>query len=60
MEIKIIRDAVTRHELNQKAKQQFGDMVKAVVDVEQGIMAIAGELHSDVGKWGHWENGVIA
>jgi hypothetical protein len=29
------------------AKQQFGDMVKAVVDVEQGIMAIGGELHSD-------------
>jgi Protein of unknown function (DUF5674) len=29
------------------AKQQFGDMVKAVVDVKQGIMAIGGELHSD-------------
>jgi hypothetical protein len=29
------------------AKQQFGDMVKAVVDVEQRIMAIGGELHSD-------------
>jgi hypothetical protein len=47
MEIKIIRDAVTRHELNEMAKQQFGDMVKAVVDLEQGIMAIGGELHSD-------------
>jgi hypothetical protein len=47
MEIKIIREAVTRHELNEMAKQQFGDMVKAVVDVEQGIMAIGGELNSD-------------
>ena len=47
MEILIIRDAVTRHELNDMAKQQFGDMVKEVVDVEQGIMAIGGELHSD-------------
>lgn len=47
MEIKIIRDTVTRHELNDMAKQQFGDMVKAFVDVEQGIMAIGGELHSD-------------
>ena len=47
MDITIIRDAVTRHELNDMAKQQFGDMVKAVVDVEQGIMAIGGELHSD-------------
>ena len=47
MDITIIRDAVTRHELNDMAKQQFGDMVKAVVDVEQRIMAIGGELHSD-------------
>jgi hypothetical protein len=29
------------------AKQQFGDVVKAVVDVEQGMMAIGGELHLD-------------
>lgn len=25
----------------------FGDLVKAVVDIEKGIMAIGGELHSD-------------
>ena len=47
MEITIIRNTVTRRELSNMAKQQFGDMVKAVVDVEQGIMAIGGELHSD-------------
>jgi len=47
MEIKIVRDSVTKGELNEMAKQQFGDMVKAVVDVEHGIMAIGGELHSD-------------
>jgi Protein of unknown function (DUF5674) len=47
MEITIIRNTVTRRELSNIAKQQFGDMVKAVVDVEQGIMAIGGELHSD-------------
>ncbi len=29
------------------AEQQFGDMVKAVVDVERAIMVIGGELHSD-------------
>ena len=29
------------------AERQFGDMVKGVVDVEHGIMAIGGELHSD-------------
>ena len=45
--MKIVREAMTKGELNEMAKQQFGDMVKAVVDVEQGIMAIGGELHSD-------------
>jgi hypothetical protein len=47
MHIKIVRQPMTKRELNERAKQQFGDMVKAVVDVEQGIMAIGGELQSD-------------
>jgi hypothetical protein len=47
MEIRVVRDTVSRDELTEIAKQQFGDMVKAVVDVEQSIMAIGGELHSD-------------
>jgi hypothetical protein len=47
MEIVIIRNAVSRDTLGEMARQQFGDMVKAVVDVEQGIMALGGELHSD-------------
>ena len=29
------------------ARAEFGDVVKAVVDVEQRIMAIGGELHAD-------------
>jgi len=29
------------------AKEKFGDFVKAVVDVKQGIMAVGGELHAD-------------
>lgn len=29
------------------AEQRFGDMVKAVVDVDRRIMAVSGELHSD-------------
>jgi hypothetical protein len=47
MEIRVVRDSISRDELTEIAKQQFGDMVKAVVDVEQAIMAIGGELHSD-------------
>jgi len=44
MEISIIRNAVTRESLREMAKHQFEDIV---VDVEQKIMAIGGELHSD-------------
>jgi len=47
MEIRVIRDAISRDELRAMAKVQFGDLVKAVVDVERGIMAIGGELQSD-------------
>lgn len=47
MEIRVVLDAISRDELAEIAKQQFGDMVKAVVDVERSIMAISGELHSD-------------
>jgi hypothetical protein len=48
MEIKLVREPMTKAELHEMTKQQFGDMIKAVVDVEQGIMAVGGELNSDV------------
>ena len=47
MPIHVVRDAVTLDDLRSRAREQFGEMVKAVVDVEQGIMAIGGELHAD-------------
>jgi len=47
MSIKIIKDAISVNELKEIAKDQFGDLVKAVVDVEKEIMAIGGELHAD-------------
>lgn len=47
MEIIIVRDTIDKAMLRDMASRQFGDMVKAVVDVEAGIMAIGGELHSD-------------
>ncbi|MFH1142165.1 MAG: DUF5674 family protein [Candidatus Uhrbacteria bacterium] len=46
-EIRIITDRITISELKRIAEECFGDMVKAVVDIEQGIMAIGGELHAD-------------
>lgn len=47
MEIKIISGKVSKAEIEQMAEKSFGDMVKAVVDVERRIMATGGELHSD-------------
>ena len=45
--ILIVREPVTLDELRSLARAQFGEMVKAVVDEQQGIMAIGGELHAD-------------
>lgn len=47
MLIKIIKNKISKSELAEIAKNQFGDLVKAVVDVEKEIMAIGGELHAD-------------
>jgi len=47
MEIKIVKDSINKKELIDMAKEQFGDLVKAVVDVGQKIMAVGGELHAD-------------
>lgn len=46
-EIKIITEKISLPELKKKAEERFGDMVKGVVDLEKGIMAIGGEMHSD-------------
>jgi hypothetical protein len=45
--VRIVRSALARAELAAIAAGQFGDMVKAVVDVGRGIMAVGGELHAD-------------
>ncbi|MHB0980352.1 MAG: DUF5674 family protein [Thermoleophilia bacterium] len=45
--MRIIDDYIPITELEAMARAGFGDMVKAVVDVERGIMAVDGELHAD-------------
>lgn len=47
MEIRIIKEPITRADLKKIAEERFGDMVKAAVDIEQEIMAVGGELHID-------------
>jgi len=45
--LQIVRKKILRSTLTALAEEQFGDMVKAVVDVGRGVIAIGGELHSD-------------
>ena len=45
--MKIIKDKISIEELKKLAEDMFGDLVKAVVDVEREIMAVGGELHAD-------------
>ena len=47
MEIKIVKNSINKKELIDMAKAGFGDLVKAVVDIDQGIMAVGGEMHAD-------------
>lgn len=47
MEIEIVKQPINIGKLIDSASKQFGDMVKAVVDIDKEIMAIGGELHAD-------------
>ena len=40
-------DGITLQALRRLAAGRFGDMVKAVVDVSRGIMALDADLHAD-------------
>ncbi len=44
----IIRDTLAFEDLRQMAVRMFGDLVKAVVDVDREIMAVDAELHADL------------
>ncbi len=47
MTIEIIDHPITKAALTERAKKQFGDFIKAVVDIKREIMAIGGDLHAD-------------
>ena len=46
--MKIITEVLTINELKQMAANMFGNMVKAVVDIERELIAVDAELHSDL------------
>jgi len=45
--MKIVEDKISTSELKEMASKMFGNLVKAVVDVEKGILIVDAELHSD-------------
>jgi len=45
--MRIVRDAITFAELADLAEERFSDLVKAVVDVERGVMAVGEGMHAD-------------
>lgn len=45
--MKIIRDEILIEELKEISAKMFGNLVKAVVDIEKGIIAVDAELHAD-------------
>lgn len=46
-EIVIIREPMKLDFIGTLAQEGFGDLVKAVVDVDRRVMAVGGELHAD-------------
>jgi hypothetical protein len=44
----IIEDSITNNELKVIAQNVFGDMVKAVIDIEKEVIAVDAELHADL------------
>ncbi len=46
--MKILDETITVDELRRIASATFGDLVKAVVDVRLGLVAIDAELHADL------------
>ena len=47
MKIQIVKNSITKAEVKKLAEESYGEMVKAVVDINLGILAIGGEMHAD-------------
>ncbi len=47
MGITLVTEPISTQQLREAGEQLYGDMVKAVVDVEKAIMAVGAELHAD-------------
>lgn len=49
--VKTIINTISLFELKKMAKNMFGNLVKAVVDIEKQIMIVDASLHADQEEW---------
>ncbi|MCI0381518.1 MAG: DUF5674 family protein [Chlamydiae bacterium] len=47
MPVTVIEKKISKSKLSELAKERFGDLIKAVVDVKKAIMIVGAELHAD-------------
>ncbi len=47
MNIRIVTTPIDLDEVDKMAKQQFGNLIKAAVDLKKQIMVLGGDLHAD-------------
>lgn len=47
MKIVVVKNQITWDEVKKLAEESYGDMVKAVADINQSVLAIGGEMHAD-------------
>jgi hypothetical protein len=46
--MKMVRDTISLDELKKMSEKMYQNLVKAVVDISQGVMAVDAEFHSDL------------
>jgi hypothetical protein len=49
--MQLVTDSISLTELKKMAEKMYGNLVKAVVDIEKGIMAVDAGLHADQEKF---------
>lgn len=47
MEVKIIKEKISKEELKRIASENFGAMIKVDVDIQSGVLSAGGEWHSE-------------
>ena len=45
--MRIVRTSITLTELTELAEDRFGDLVKAVIDLDREVMAVGEGMHAD-------------